>query len=93
MKWCRAAARQRSESAEAILRDIPFFRTLDRLDVGRLLGTPNQSDFCRLMNAASDGELFTARHATIVGITITLVTLIAIGASIPYWQALGLVGR
>jgi DASS family divalent anion:Na+ symporter len=54
---------------------------------------PNQSDFCRLMNAASDGELFTARHATIVGVTITLVTLIAIGVSIPYWQALGLVGR
>jgi hypothetical protein len=54
---------------------------------------PNQSDFCRLMSAATNDELFTARHATIVGVAMTLLTLIAIGVSIPYWQALGLVGR
>jgi DASS family divalent anion:Na+ symporter len=54
---------------------------------------PNQSDFCRLMTATSNGELFTARHATTVGVAMTLLALIAIGVSIPYWQALGLVGR
>jgi hypothetical protein len=54
---------------------------------------PNQSDFCRLMSATSNAELFTTRHATIVGVAMTLLTLIAIGVSIPYWQALGLVGR
>jgi len=54
---------------------------------------PNQSDFCRLMNGATNGELFTARHATVVGALITLATVIGIGVSIPYWQALGLLGQ
>jgi hypothetical protein len=45
------------------------------------------------MSATSNAELFTTRHATIVGVAMTLLTLIAIGVSIPYWQALGLVGR
>jgi DASS family divalent anion:Na+ symporter len=54
---------------------------------------PNQSDYCRIMSAATNDELFTPRHATIVGVAMTLLTLLAIGLSIPYWQALGLVGR
>jgi DASS family divalent anion:Na+ symporter len=54
---------------------------------------PNQSDFCRLMTAATNGDLFTTRHGTLVGAAMTAVTVTAIGLSIPYWQALGLVGR
>jgi hypothetical protein len=54
---------------------------------------PNQSDFCRLMTAATNGELFTTRHGTLVGAAMTAVVLVGIGISIPYWQALGLVGH
>jgi hypothetical protein len=45
------------------------------------------------MTAATNGDLFTTRHGTLVGAAMTAVTVTAIGLSIPYWQALGLVGR
>jgi DASS family divalent anion:Na+ symporter len=54
---------------------------------------PNQSDFCRLMTAATNGDLFTTRHGALVGAAMTAVTVVGIGVSIPYWQGLGLVGR
>ncbi len=54
---------------------------------------PRQSDYCRLTREATRGEMFTERHGLIVGIGLTSVTLIGIAASIPYWRALGLLGR
>lgn len=51
---------------------------------------PSQSDFCRLTRDATRGEMFTERHGLILGIAMTLLTLVAIAASVPYWRAIGL---
>lgn len=51
---------------------------------------PSQSDFCRLAREVTNGELFTERQGLAAGLGITLVTLAAIAASVPYWCALGL---
>ena len=50
---------------------------------------PNQGDLCRLTRDATGGEMFTDRHGIIMGAGITLLTLVAIAASVPYWQAVG----
>jgi len=51
---------------------------------------PNQSDFYRLMRGATHDEMFTKRHGLVAGVAMTVVTLIAIAASVPYWRAIGL---
>jgi anion transporter len=50
---------------------------------------PNQSDFCRLTQEATGGEMFSHRHGIIMGAGITLLTLAALATSVPYWSALG----
>ncbi len=51
---------------------------------------PSQSDFCRLVRDATRGEMFTVRHGIVVGVALTLLTLVAIAASVPYWRAIGI---
>jgi di/tricarboxylate transporter len=52
---------------------------------------PNQAELCRLTRDASGGSLFTTRQAVRVGVAITLLMLLAIAVSVPYWSALGMV--
>jgi di/tricarboxylate transporter len=50
---------------------------------------PGQSDVYRLAREASEGEMFTDRHGIILGVAMSLIILVAIAASVPYWQAIG----
>ncbi len=51
---------------------------------------PRQSDFYRLTWETTRGEMFSHRDGFVVGVTLTVVTLVAIGVSVPYWRAMGL---
>ncbi len=51
---------------------------------------PSQSDFYRLTREATGGEMFTDRHGLVAGVAMTVVTLAAIAASVPFWRATGL---
>jgi DASS family divalent anion:Na+ symporter len=53
---------------------------------------PNQAELCRLTRDATGGEMFTDRQGVIIGVAITVLTLLATAASVPYWQALGVLG-
>jgi DASS family divalent anion:Na+ symporter len=50
---------------------------------------PNQGELCRLTRDATGGQTFTDRHGTILGAAITVLTLAALAASVPYWEAVG----
>lgn len=50
---------------------------------------PGQSDVYRLTRDASEGEMFTDGHGIILGAAMSLVTLVAVAVSVPYWQAIG----
>jgi hypothetical protein len=54
---------------------------------------PNQSDFHRLLRDATGAKLLSERDALRAGIGLTAIALVAVAASIPYWRALGLLGR
>ena len=54
---------------------------------------PKQAELCRLARDAMGGAAFTDRQGLVMGAAITLLTLVAIGASVPYWQALGLLSH
>ncbi len=51
---------------------------------------PRQYEVLRMVREATDGELFTDRQAVLVGAAMTIVALIAIAVSIPYWRAIGI---
>jgi di/tricarboxylate transporter len=51
---------------------------------------PRQSDYCRLVRDTTQGELFTDRQATIAGVALTALTLLALALSLPYWRLLGI---
>ncbi len=51
---------------------------------------PNQSDFYRLAGDATRHEMFTDRHGLVVGVAITVIMLVGVAASVPYWRALRL---
>jgi hypothetical protein len=40
---------------------------------------------------STDGELYSERQAVAVGAAITLIALVAIAVSVPYWRAIGLI--
>lgn len=63
------------------------------LTVGNTWLLPSLSDFNILVRDATKGEMFTDRDSLIAGAAITLVTLLAIAASTPYWGAIGLLAR
>jgi anion transporter len=50
---------------------------------------PGQSDIYRLTRSMTEGEMFTDRHGVLLGVAMSLITLAAIAASVPYWQAIG----
>jgi di/tricarboxylate transporter len=50
---------------------------------------PNQSDIYRLTRSITEGEMFTDRHGVLLGVAMSLSTLAAIAASVPYWQTIG----
>lgn len=51
---------------------------------------PTLHDWYRLTRDATGGEMFTDRHGILMGIAVTVVMLLAIAASVPYWRAIGL---
>lgn len=54
---------------------------------------PRQSDYCLLVRDATHGEMFTERHAQLVGLALTALTLLALAVSLPYWRLLGIMAR
>ncbi len=54
---------------------------------------PRQSDYARLARQITREEMFTDREGIAVGVGVTLLALLAIAVSIPYWRALGLLPR
>ncbi|HLW58296.1 MAG TPA: SLC13 family permease [bacterium] len=53
---------------------------------------PRQSDYYRLTRDLTRHEMFTDRHGVAVGVGVTILTLIGIVASLPFWRAQGLLG-
>jgi anion transporter len=51
----------------------------------------NQSTLLQIMRADTEGQAFTDRQGLLLGVGLTLCTIMAIALSIPYWLALGLV--
>ena len=47
---------------------------------------PRQSDYYRLSRGITRGEMFTDRHGALAGLGLTILTLIAIAASVPFWR-------
>ncbi len=54
---------------------------------------PRQSDYSRLARVMTRGEMFTEREGVVVGVGLTVLTLLAIAVSIPYWRAINLLPR
>jgi di/tricarboxylate transporter/CRP-like cAMP-binding protein len=54
---------------------------------------PSLSDFYILMRDGTKGEMFTDRDGFRIGVVLTVLVLIAITASVPYWRAIGLIAR
>jgi di/tricarboxylate transporter len=52
---------------------------------------PRQYEVLRIVREATEGEMFNDRQAMIVGGAITLVVLVAILISVPYWQAIRII--
>lgn len=51
---------------------------------------PRLSDYSRLAREITRGEMFSERDGIIVGVGLTVLTLLAVGVSIPYWKMIGL---
>jgi DASS family divalent anion:Na+ symporter len=50
---------------------------------------PNQSDIYRLTRSITESEMFTDRQGLLLGAATSLITLVAITASVAYWRAIG----
>jgi di/tricarboxylate transporter len=51
---------------------------------------PGQYEMLRIVREMTGGESFTDRQALTVGVGLTVVALLAIAVSLPYWRAIGL---
>ena len=51
---------------------------------------PRQYEVLRMVREITEGEMFSERQAVLVGVAITVVALVAILVSVPYWHAIGL---
>jgi hypothetical protein len=51
---------------------------------------PRQYEVLRMVREITDGEMFSERQAATIGATITVIALLAILMSVPYWRAIGL---
>ena len=47
---------------------------------------PRQSDYYRLSRGITRGEMFTDRDDAVAGLGLTILTLMAIAASVPFWR-------
>jgi di/tricarboxylate transporter len=63
------------------------------LTMGNTWILPGLSDFYALTRDATGGQMFTDRDGFVVGAITTLLALVSIAASVPYWRAIGLLGR
>ena len=54
---------------------------------------PSLSDYCRVTRDAAGEDLFGQRQAMLAGIVITVLTVIGLTVSIPYWHMLGILAR
>ena len=54
---------------------------------------PHQSDYYRVARDVTRGEMFNERDGLIVGVGLTVLTLVGITVSLPYWRAVGLLGH
>lgn len=51
---------------------------------------PRQYEVLRMVRELTDGEMYNERQAMAVGVMISLVAVVAILISVPYWRAIGL---
>ena len=51
---------------------------------------PRQYEVLRMFREITDGEMFSERQAVAVGVAITLIAVLALLISVPYWRAIGL---
>ncbi len=51
---------------------------------------PRQYEVLRMVRELTDGEMYNERQAMAVGMMISLVAVVAILVSVPYWRAIGL---
>jgi divalent anion:Na+ symporter, DASS family len=51
---------------------------------------PRQYEVLRMFREITDGEMFTERQAVAVGVTITVIAVLALLISVPYWHAIRL---
>ena len=51
---------------------------------------PRQYEVLRMAREITDGEMFSDRQAVAVGVSITVVALLAVLISVPYWRAIGI---
>ncbi|MEP6752351.1 MAG: SLC13 family permease [Candidatus Dormiibacterota bacterium] len=51
---------------------------------------PKQYEVLRMVREITGGEMFSERQAVAVGVAITVIALLAILISVPYWRAIGL---
>jgi DASS family divalent anion:Na+ symporter len=51
---------------------------------------PGQYEVLRMVREMTDDEMFTDRQAIVVGVAITVIALVALLISVPYWQAIGI---
>jgi len=54
---------------------------------------PNQGLEYLITRDITRGEAFTDRQGFVIGLALTAVRLLAIGATIPFWRAIGLLGQ
>ena len=51
---------------------------------------PRQYEVLRMVREMTDDEMFSDRQALSVGVSITVIALLALLACVPYWQAIGI---
>jgi hypothetical protein len=51
---------------------------------------PAQSDYCRVARDSSGAEPFSQRQALIVGVAMTVLTVLGLAVFIAYWRLLGI---
>jgi DASS family divalent anion:Na+ symporter len=54
---------------------------------------PRQSDYYRILQGATRGEMFTERQGLLIGVGLTVLTLMGLAVSLPYWRMMGLLTR
>jgi len=51
----------------------------------------NQSTSLQMMRGETEGQVFTERQGVLLGVVLTVSTIVAIALSIPFWAAIGLI--